>query len=357
MHPITPEAQRATYEDAITFDNPITARISTDQFSAEYPDYPAWAIGPFRKDDTLTFRQAEDWPDPTGIGWTSGFVFNPTVIMHEDRLHLFYRASPRKESMCSRIGLATFTRASGWVDNPGNPVIYPTLDNELLGCEDPKVYSAEGRFYLFYNGIWSVPGTTEAADFPSPDYPIRDIGCDIMLAVSDDLVHWEKQGLAVPHEISRLWAKGAVLARNPRGEAVRIGGKYLMYLSEGCNGVRYVGRSENMIDWTFEEQPYLDLGELGGTLYEVACAVTGHDDSGDLVLDFFYNDPAGDFAAGQALYHVDEPFKQRAINRGGSLAWGGLTEFEGSLLFAQGWDAAEGSREMYFYRATDAAGA
>ncbi len=356
MHPLTRERLSEAYQANLRFDDPLISYITTDQFSAVYPERPDWAIGPFRKDDSLTFHQPAPWPDPTDIGWTDGFIFNPSLLVEGDTLHLFYRASPRKESMGSRIGIAHYTRETGWVDDPANPILFPTRDNEVLSVEDPKVYKGDdGRYVLFYNGIWDFAGTEEAERYPSFGHPLEDIGCDIMVAVSDDLVHWEKRGIVVPYEISRLWVKGAVIPRNTRGEAIRIGGEYLMYLSEGCNGVRYVGHSDDLVTWRFEKQDYLDLSEYGGTLFEVACAVTGHDDSGDLVLDFFYQDAAGELAAAQALYSVDAPFTQRALHRGGSLAWGGLAEFDGGVYFAQGWDAAEGSRELYFYRA-EAAG-
>lgn len=350
MKPLSRDALLESYRDALTFDNPLTSVISTDQFSARYPDRADWAIGPFAKDDALTFRPTGQWDDPTGIGWTSSSIFNPSFIVRDGRIHLFYRASPRKESTGSRIGLAVHDGA-GWRDHAANPLIFPTEDDELLSCEDPKVYAAEGRYFLFYNGIWDTRGTAEKRQYPSPGYPVESLGCDIKVAVSDDLITWRKQGLVVPYEVSQLWAKGAVVVRDLDGNAVRVDGRYLMYLSEGCNGVPHIGRSDDMLTWEFEPQPYLDLSELGGSLYEVACAVTGHDDSGDLVLDFFYADANGDFAAAQARYHLDAPFTQRALHRGGSLAWGGLTAIEGTPAFAQGWDAPAREREMYFYRA------
>ena len=61
-------------------------------------------------------------------------------------------------------------------------------------------------------------------------------------------------------------------------------------------------------------------------------------------------DAAGDFAAAQALYALDAPFTQLALHRGGSLAWGGLQKLGGRWSFAQGWDAAPGERELFFYR-------
>jgi len=326
------DALLASYREALEHSNALTDRISTDQFSAHYDDPPPWAIGPFARDESLTFRLEGQWQDPTGIGWTSSSIFNPTMIERDGALHLFYRASPRKESTASRIGHAI--RLDGvWRDDPANPVVYPTFANEVLGCEDPKVYEADGRYVLFYNAI----RRTTAGD----------VACDIMSAVSDDLSTWTKRGLAVPLEVSQDWAKGAVVPRDEHGKAVRIGGEYLMFLSEGCGGRPMVGRSGDLLDWRFEEQPYLDLSSLPGSLFEVACAVVRGE---DLVLDFFYADEHGDFAAAQAHYRRDEPFTQLGIHPGGSLAWGGLQRIDGRWAFAQGWDAPHDSRELYVYK-------
>lgn len=345
MHPLTTAALQDGLARALSHTNASTDALSTDQFSADWDDRPDWAIGPFRKDEDLTFRPQGQWPDPTGIGWTSASIFNPSLIERDGVLHLFYRASPRKESLESRIGTAVHTPGHGWTEGQ-NPVVYPTLDNELLGVEDPKVYSAEGRYYLFYNGIWPLAGTSEAEVYPSPGWPLGDVGCDINLAVSDDLVHWEKRGGIVPHEVSHLWAKGAVIPTDGTGEAVRIGGEYLMFLSEGCDGRAVVGRSKDMEHWDFVEQPYLDISALG-SLHEVACAVAIE---GNLVLDFFYGDHDGNFAAAQALYSLEDPFTKIALHRGGSLAWGGLIRYGDRWTFAQGWDAPAGQRELYLYR-------
>ncbi|MGO4594253.1 hypothetical protein AB4Z18_10575 [Leifsonia sp. 2TAF2] len=330
------DALLASYQEALAHTNALTDRISTDQFSAHYPVRPDWAIGPFARDDRLTFRLEGQWDDPTGVGWTSDSIFNPTIIEREDEVHLFYRASPRKESTASRIGHAV-RRDGVWRDSTANPVIYPTFVNETLGCEDPKVYALDDGYVMFYNGIWRRDDGSVAVD--------------ILSAVSDDLERWDKRGLVVPYEVSEYWAKGAVIPRDERGRAVRIGGEYLMFLSEGTGGRPTVGRSRDGLDWSFDVQPYLDLSPLGGSLFEVACAVV---DGERLVLDFFYADPDGDFAAAQALYRLDEPFTQLEVNRGGSLAWGGLQKLDGRWSFAQGWDAPAGIRELYFYREVDA---
>jgi beta-1,2-mannosidase len=346
MLPLTQRGLAASYDSAAA----LTKQHSPqDRFSARYEQTPDWAIGPFDRDSSLTFAPSGQWPDPTGIGWTASAIFNPSLIRHDGRLVVFYRAAPSMESTASRIGMAVHDPATGWTDSPRNPLIYPTMDNELHGCEDPKIYRADGGYLLFYNAIFPLD-PADAARYPSPDYALEDIGCDINLAVSEDLVDWEKMGPIVPHEVSRLWCKGAVIPRDANGDAVRVGGEYLMYLSEGCNGALHIGRSVDLVHWEFEEQPYLDLEPLKGLLHEVACATVF--DDGRIVLDIFCSagGAAGTFAA-QALYHRDSPFTQRSLNKGGSLSWGGLLHDGGTWLFAQGWDAPPGVRDLYFYRA------
>jgi beta-1,2-mannosidase len=346
--PLTREALETALAEAHAQRNVATDALAQNDFSGTYPGAAPWAIGPFTQDPSMTFELTTQWSDPTGIGWTSSSIFNPSIIEHGGEVLVFYRASPRKESMSSRIGLARLT-ASGWVDAASNPLVYPTLDNEVLGCEDPKVYEADGRYFLFYNGIFPVD-EHDRTEYPSPGYPVKTVGCDINLAVSEDLEYWQKLGPILNHETSRLWAKGAVIPRSPDGSAARVGGEYLMYLSEGCNGREMIGHSDDMLTWRFEEQSYLSVAGLGGHLYEVGCATTGHDGTA-LVLDFFYSDADGKFAAAQALYDTSAPFEQLAVSKGGSLSWGGLIRRDGRWLMAQGWDARPDRRELFFYTA------
>jgi len=376
--PLTRARLRQVLDEALVHRNELTGALSQLTFSspaAYEPARPAgahahgtgrpdWAVGPFTADPALTFTLDGQWSDPDGLGWTSESLYNPSLIEHDGTLHLFYRASPRKESLGSRIGHATLALTpdgepapgATWVDDPANPVVRPTLDDELLGTEDPKVYRAEGRFWLFYNGVFPI--TEEArVVHPSPGYPVQAVGIDILVAVSDDLVTWQKLGPIADHEQTRLWAKGAVIPRDEHGNAVRLGGRgsgsrddgdYLMFVSEGFDGVLHVGRSDDLCHWSFEPVPYLDLSDVGGHLHEVAAAIVTGD--GRLVLDVFH-DVDGVFAASQALYDVERPVDQLALTPGGSLSWGGLQKIGGRWTFAQGWDAPAGHRDLYFYRA------
>lgn len=366
--PLTRERLQTVLDEALVHRNELTGALSQLTFSspaAYEPGRPDWAVGPFTADPAFTFTLDGQWPDPDGLGWTSESLYNPSLIEHDGTLHLFYRASPRKESLGSRIGHATLALTpdgepapgAAWVDDPANPVVRPTLDDELFGTEDPKVYRAEGRFWLFYNGVFPITEEARVAH-PSPGYPVQAVGIDLLVAVSDDLVTWQKLGPIADHEQTRLWAKGAVIPRDEHGNAVRLGGSgsggggrddgdYLMFVSEGFDGVLHVGRSDDLRHWTFEPMPYLDLSGVGGHLHEVAAAIVTGD--GRLVLDVFH-DVDGVFAASQALYDVGRPVEQLALTPGGSLSWGGLQQIGGRWTFAQGWDAPVGHRDLYFYR-------
>lgn len=343
MIPITPERQREVLDTARAAYNPATQSLSQQTF-LDQRAADSWGIGPFHRRPELDFALRGQWDDPAQIGWTSASIINPTLIARGDELHLFYRASPAKESLSSRIGHAVYQAEDGWRDDPGNPVVLPTSDDELLGVEDPKIYARDGVYFLFYNGIFEID-EVDRERYPSPGYPVERVGCTVKLATSTDLRTWTPRGPIIDPEISRLWAKGAVIPRDAAGNAVKVAGSYLMYLSEGCDGVPHVGRSDDLVTWTFSPQPYLDLTPLGGHLHEVATAFVRGD---ELILDFFSS--RGEvWSAAQARYRLDEPFRQIDLTEGGTLAWGGLTRWQGRLTFAQGWDSAPGERALQFY--------
>ena len=325
--------------------------ISMAELGKQFKSYPDWCIGPISLEERLSFKKTRQWADPSNIGWTSGCSFNPSVIEHDGKIFMYYRAAPQIETLSSRIGLAVYTRGSGWEDFQHNPVICSTAGDEVISVEDPKLYAREdGKFIMFYNGV--SPVTDEIlADCAATGDQAPGLVCTIKAAISSDLYTWEKIGPIVPVAISRYWAKAAVIPRDPSGRPVRINGSYMMYLSEGCGGKQYVGFSHNLVDWKFEQHTYLEIGGLG-TLREVACAVTHYSrDEKLMLLDFFYHDKTGTQCAAQAKYSIDNPFTQLAINEGGTLSWGGIIQYDGKWLFAQGWDAEPNSEEMYFYTA------
>ena len=343
---------KANYEKAVNQEiREEISGLSQLQFISLYEASKPWAIGPFSRREDLTFHKNSQMPDPTGIGWTSSSIFNPSVLIDDEKIYLFYRATVKKESLGSRIGLAIYSPESGWVDQRTNPVIYPTDVDEVLSVEDPKVYryinetTGQTEYVMYYNGAW------EASEELVEKFqkPYGNLAVDIKSAISTDLINWTKQGVVVPHEITRLWVKGAVIPRSGDGSAVKINGEYLMFLSEGCGDKQYVGHSQDMKNWTFVQTEYLPLpATMGKNIYEVASATVNGD---QLVLDFLYNDNNDHHSGAQALYNIKDPFNVLDFTTNSCLSWGGMSQYQGEWFFAQGWDAPRGIEEMHFYSA------
>ena len=85
------------------------------------------------------------------------------------------------------------------------PLLFPQSEYESQGLEDPRIVKIEDTYYLTYTAYDGVNA----------------LGA---LATSSDLIHFEKQGIIVPHmtysEFSRLAeAKGAINEVDPNDRA------------------------------------------------------------------------------------------------------------------------------------------
>ncbi|CAG7835476.1 unnamed protein product [Allacma fusca] len=128
-----------------------------------------WQIGPFIKDDAVNPfmgpRNDTRFACPVRketIAWEAKDVFNPTAIVQNNVVKLFYRAEDYEGAYkgTSRIGLAissdglNFTRIT-------SPIFFPDNDTSLIyewegGCEDPRITLNENGTYFMtytaYNG-------------------------------------------------------------------------------------------------------------------------------------------------------------------------------------------------------------
>ncbi|MCX8202696.1 MAG: hypothetical protein N3H32_00020 [Nitrososphaeria archaeon] len=162
---------------------------------------------------TPGFRRCEENPIliPTrGISWESYAVFNPSVVRRGRTYYMLYRAISSSEYLISKgttissIGIAR--SRDGIHFHSRRRFIYPQHEWERFGCEDPRAVYFEGKYYIFYTAISTLPPTAD--------------GIRVGVAISKDLKRVEAKYLVTPFN-----AKAMVLF--PR----RIGGKVTAVLT------------------------------------------------------------------------------------------------------------------------------
>lgn len=83
--------------------------------------------------------------------------FNPGVQLKDGIVHMLYRATNTdiKDSVnyISSIGYARLDLETNILFDSNEKVIYPTLPEEVKGCEDPRIVEFEGSFYIFYTAF------------------------------------------------------------------------------------------------------------------------------------------------------------------------------------------------------------
>ncbi len=104
-------------------------------------------------------------------------VLNPGTIRDGDYVHLFYRAVAKGNR--SSIGYCKLSEALEIEERSENSVIVPEFEYESQGVEDPRIVKIDHLYYLSYTAYDGVNA----------------MGA---LAVSRDLVNWNKLGIIVP---------------------------------------------------------------------------------------------------------------------------------------------------------------
>jgi predicted GH43/DUF377 family glycosyl hydrolase len=166
---------------------------------------------------------------PQGNTWESAGTFNPTVVVHDGKIVMLYRAQDKNGT--SRLGYATSTDGLHFTRRP-NPVLSPDTDYEREGgLEDPRLVKIGDTYYLTYTG-----------------YNKKD--AQLCLATSSDLLRWDRKGVILPAYKGRWnvgWTKAGAIVPE------KIGGKYWMYYlgttpdKTDEMGVAY---SADLIHWT-----------------------------------------------------------------------------------------------------------
>lgn len=177
------------------------------------------------------WQRASDAPvvAPRGSGWEAAGTFNPAVVMHGDKVVMLYRAQDKQGT--SRLGYAESADGIRF-NRRDEPVLSPTEEYEKDGgVEDPRLVQFGGTYYLTYTG-----------------YNKKD--AQLCLAVSQDLIHWDRKGVIIPANKGNWnvkWSKsGAIVPQ-------KINGKYWMYfLGTSADNKDQAGlaSSTDLLHWT-----------------------------------------------------------------------------------------------------------
>lgn len=112
----------------------------------------------------------------SGVSFEKKGVFNPTCILVDGITHMFYRAVGKDKR--SVIGYCQLKNGKV-ISRNDKPIISPEFDYEIIGVEDPRITFLDGKYYLLYTAYDGKNAT-------------------VALAVSSDLVHFEKKGVIIP---------------------------------------------------------------------------------------------------------------------------------------------------------------
>lgn len=128
-------------------------------------------------------------------------VLNPAVIKIGADIHMFYRAVGKGNY--STVGYCKLSGPMMVTEQSESPVLFPQFDYESRGVEDPRIVKIDDLYYLSYTAYDGVNA----------------MGA---LAVSHDLIHWEKKGIIVPQFTYSEFSRFA-------GAKKAINEKYLRY--------------------------------------------------------------------------------------------------------------------------------
>jgi beta-1,2-mannobiose phosphorylase / 1,2-beta-oligomannan phosphorylase len=115
--------------------------------------------------------------EKTALAFENVCVLNPAVIREGETIHLFYRAIATGNY--STIGYCCLSSPLVVAHRNEEPLLTPGSDYESHGMEDPRIVKIDDLYYLTYTAYDGINA----------------LGA---LALSKDLIHWEKKGIIVP---------------------------------------------------------------------------------------------------------------------------------------------------------------
>jgi len=155
-------------------------------------------------------------------------TYNPCAVTHQNKIFLIYRAEGIYGGYISRLCLAISKDGFHFTKYKNNPIIKPDRPEEKRGCEDPRITKIGDTFYLTYTAF--------------EGYKNHQNKINLSLAISKDLIHWQKKGI-----ILKDIKSGYIYPK-------KVKGMYLMFV--GDKQIK-IAKSKNLINWQLEEKPLL----------------------------------------------------------------------------------------------------
>ena len=213
--------------------------------------------------------------------WEATAVFNAAAVYHDGKFHMIYRASdigPHESfgEYINVLGYASSTDLIHW-DRLSEPILRNDVPQELRGPEDPRIVELEGKFYMTYTGFGN-----------------RFVGDNrICLATSQDLIHWERQGVVMdgPNKNSAFFPE-------------KIGGRYCLFHRQQPH--IWICYSEDQKTWTDHQ---IVLSPIPGSWSDNRVGIAGpavRVDDGWLLI-FHGVDINNQYRLGIALLDHDNP--------------------------------------------------
>jgi len=269
--------------------------FSREMVDLEPDRLPPWAIGPFSRHPGNPVLAPS--PDGWDVGRFGGGVHNGAIIYRNGLFHYVYRGEMPCAPMGTAgwrgrgidyicdIGLATSADGVTFSKDDEHSPLFRTGEDVRYSFEDVSLAEWEGTFYLFCNR-W---------DWTDPTNPGHN---GTFLAVSTDLVHWEKVGLVFPH--AQAIHRNGVILQTPDNRAARVGGQFVMYLNE-----HLIATSDDMLHW----QSHRIASEHHWPGGEGCFALCGHDDADpDALVLFTGGHHTGHFyAIGEVRFSMRDP--------------------------------------------------
>jgi predicted GH43/DUF377 family glycosyl hydrolase len=101
----------------------------------------------------------------TDHGWEEVATCNGCPVQDGDTMHMLYRAMEKPDRLRAaglHRSVVGYAKSTDGVEFTGRrPLIIPTEEWDMYGCEDPRITKLEDTFYIFYTGLSNFPLNAE----------------------------------------------------------------------------------------------------------------------------------------------------------------------------------------------------